>query len=72
MAVELLVGCGMILRSEKRRLLGIEALGNEAAELGFDRYCLPAVSTVQVFSQRNMYLGYITSPESVLPSLNPF
>jgi len=74
MALELLRGCGMILRSEKRRLLGMEALGTEATELGFrfSGNCLHAVSTVQVFNQRNRYQACVAGPESMLPLLNLF
>lgn len=64
----------MILRSEKRRLLGIGAWGAEATELGFAIYKVGphAVSNVQVFSQRNRYQGRVAGPQSVLPLLNPF
>ncbi len=49
MALELLNGCGMIRKSEKRRLLGVEALGTKAAELGFgsSNECPDAVSLAQ-------------------------
>lgn len=64
----------MIRRSEKRRLIGIEALGEKAAELGLASYtiCPHAVSLVQFPRQHNTYLGYFVGRETVLPLLNPF
>ena len=60
MALKLLTGCGMIRKSEKRRLLGLEALGTKAAELGLSssHNCPYAVLLVEFPGRRNVYLGY--------------
>ena len=74
MALELLKRCGMIWRSEKRRLLGIEALGTEATELGFSLWieCPTAVIIRSDSGRRNTYQGYFPILESVVPLLNLF
>lgn len=74
MALELLEGCGMIRRSEKRRLIGVEASDTAAAGLGVSYWsgCLHAVSPDQFRGSANAYRGSFAGSESVLPLLNPF
>jgi len=62
----------MILRSEKRRLLGMEASGTKAAELGPSIYTVArTLSHPFRFSPRTTYQGYFAGAGSVI-ALNPF
>ena len=75
MVLELLKGCGMIRRSEKRRLLGKEALGTEATEFGFSFFLqrLPTRCLIRSgIRKRTTLQGSVVDGISVLPLLNPF
>ena len=70
LAHELLKGCGMIRRSEKRRLVGIDT---EAADqvLGTCGSGEGAKASSRLAQQANGYLGAFQLPETVLRLVNP-
>lgn len=74
LALELLTGCGMIRRSEKRSLIGVEALGIRTIVLDpFRRAAAEVPRHTNRFLQR--VLGTVTvyaSGNSVIPLVNPF
>lgn len=75
LAIELLRRCGMIRKSEKRRLVGAEAprIRNSALSSSTAKDCARALSVAQLFrSSSNSYELFTTGERSVLPLLNLF
>jgi hypothetical protein len=74
LAVELLAGCGMIRRSEKRSLIGLKAIGRRTAVLNPDSpaaaKALPQLSGFSLMYPVLIALG--RNEKSMLPLVNPF